>query len=173
MTAAHSGGIRYNARVHDHDALPALVRDTIDLWVSDFLDRPAASGPAARVGEAASSVLAGFLTAASDERGPAEISEGSVGHALLDHVSAIELPPACKDAVPELIASLLGDLEDSGRLSGGRSLGARVRAMAPTFRERAAGRGPDLTRKAEKIGRNDPCPCGSGKKYKKCHGGIS
>jgi uncharacterized protein YchJ len=21
-----------------------------------------------------------------------------------------------------------------------------------------------------KIGRNDPCPCGSGKKYKKCHG---
>ncbi len=22
----------------------------------------------------------------------------------------------------------------------------------------------------EKLGRNDPCPCGSGKKYKKCHG---
>ncbi|MDJ0622425.1 MAG: preprotein translocase subunit SecA [Desulfocapsaceae bacterium] len=25
-------------------------------------------------------------------------------------------------------------------------------------------------RDGEKIGRNDPCPCGSGKKYKKCHG---
>jgi preprotein translocase subunit SecA len=25
-------------------------------------------------------------------------------------------------------------------------------------------------RAGEKIGRNDPCPCGSGKKYKKCHG---
>jgi len=24
--------------------------------------------------------------------------------------------------------------------------------------------------RAEKVGRNDPCPCGSGKKYKKCHG---
>ena len=23
---------------------------------------------------------------------------------------------------------------------------------------------------SEKINRNDPCPCGSGKKYKKCHG---
>ncbi len=23
---------------------------------------------------------------------------------------------------------------------------------------------------AKKIGRNDPCPCGSGKKYKVCHG---
>ncbi|HYD99764.1 MAG TPA: YchJ family protein [Alphaproteobacteria bacterium] len=25
-------------------------------------------------------------------------------------------------------------------------------------------------RTAAKVGRNDPCPCGSGKKYKKCHG---
>ena len=25
-------------------------------------------------------------------------------------------------------------------------------------------------REREKVGRNDPCPCGSGKKYKKCHG---
>ena len=23
---------------------------------------------------------------------------------------------------------------------------------------------------SDKVGRNDPCPCGSGKKYKKCHG---
>ena len=22
----------------------------------------------------------------------------------------------------------------------------------------------------KKVGRNEPCPCGSGKKYKKCHG---
>ncbi|MCU0231962.1 MAG: SEC-C domain-containing protein, partial [Acidobacteria bacterium] len=22
-------------------------------------------------------------------------------------------------------------------------------------------------------GRNDPCPCGSGKKYKKCHGAVA
>jgi preprotein translocase subunit SecA len=25
-------------------------------------------------------------------------------------------------------------------------------------------------RESEKVGRNDPCPCGSGKKYKRCHG---
>ena len=24
--------------------------------------------------------------------------------------------------------------------------------------------------KKETVGRNDPCPCGSGKKYKNCHG---
>ena len=27
-----------------------------------------------------------------------------------------------------------------------------------------------LQRKVPKVGRNEPCPCGSGKKYKKCHG---
>ena len=28
----------------------------------------------------------------------------------------------------------------------------------------------DQQHEAHKVGRNDPCPCGSGKKYKKCHG---
>ncbi|MED3660906.1 preprotein translocase subunit SecA [Ureibacillus terrenus] len=28
-------------------------------------------------------------------------------------------------------------------------------------------------RKKQNIGRNDPCPCGSGKKYKNCHGAVS
>jgi preprotein translocase subunit SecA len=27
-------------------------------------------------------------------------------------------------------------------------------------------------RKEKKVGRNDPCPCGSGKKYKNCHGKV-
>jgi preprotein translocase subunit SecA len=29
-----------------------------------------------------------------------------------------------------------------------------------------------VTRRQPKIGRNDPCPCGSGKKYKQCHGKL-
>ena len=31
---------------------------------------------------------------------------------------------------------------------------------------------PPFTRSGPKLGRNDPCPCGSGKKYKHCHGRI-
>ncbi|HNL25014.1 MAG TPA: SEC-C metal-binding domain-containing protein [Pseudomonadales bacterium] len=27
-------------------------------------------------------------------------------------------------------------------------------------------------RVGEKVGRNAPCPCGSGKKYKQCHGKL-
>jgi preprotein translocase subunit SecA len=30
-----------------------------------------------------------------------------------------------------------------------------------------------FTREGRKIGRNEPCPCGSGKKYKQCHGKLT
>jgi preprotein translocase subunit SecA len=30
-----------------------------------------------------------------------------------------------------------------------------------------------VKRREAKVGRNDPCPCGSGKKYKKCHGAAA
>jgi len=32
---------------------------------------------------------------------------------------------------------------------------------------------PDFLRTMPKIGRNDPCPCGSGKKFKQCCGKIT
>lgn len=43
--------------------------------------------------------------------------------------------------------------------------GAPLTGHAPA--ERPA---PERTPGAAKVGRNDPCPCGSGKKYKHCHG---
>jgi preprotein translocase subunit SecA len=42
---------------------------------------------------------------------------------------------------------------------GSRAEVAEEEASPQTFR-----------RESEKVGRNDPCPCGSGKKFKKCHG---
>jgi preprotein translocase subunit SecA len=37
--------------------------------------------------------------------------------------------------------------------------------------ERVNGDEPSTARRdGDKVGRNDPCPCGSGKKYKRCHG---
>ncbi|MBR0387298.1 MAG: preprotein translocase subunit SecA [Clostridia bacterium] len=51
----------------------------------------------------------------------------------------------------------------------------RVQTAKPTD-ARLAGDGPRQPRKvkaAQKVGRNDPCPCGSGKKYKNCHGRVN
>jgi preprotein translocase subunit SecA len=52
----------------------------------------------------------------------------------------------------------------AGSVSGGAS-----RPAAPQAAE-AAPRSVQVTRSQPKVGRNDPCPCGSGKKYKHCHG---
>jgi preprotein translocase subunit SecA len=44
----------------------------------------------------------------------------------------------------------------------------------PMFFSGSAGSEPQTVRRKEaKVGRNDPCPCGSGKKYKKCHGAAA
>ncbi|GIU35457.1 protein translocase subunit SecA [Shewanella hafniensis] len=46
-------------------------------------------------------------------------------------------------------------------LVGGGDEHEAVTAQAPMIRD------------GEKVGRNDPCPCGSGRKYKQCHGKLS
>ncbi len=38
--------------------------------------------------------------------------------------------------------------------------------------EEAAPAAKPFIREGAKVGRNDPCPCGSGKKYKACHGRL-
>jgi preprotein translocase subunit SecA len=53
------------------------------------------------------------------------------------------------------------------------AIGGRADAAADSPRPARTG-GDDVVRQVKrdepKVGRNDPCPCGSGKKYKKCHG---
>jgi preprotein translocase subunit SecA len=47
----------------------------------------------------------------------------------------------------------------------------RIELSAPPKAEGAPGKGAaTVVNRDAKVGRNDPCPCGSGKKYKKCHG---
>jgi preprotein translocase subunit SecA len=47
----------------------------------------------------------------------------------------------------------------------------KQRELEAASRSGGDGASPTAQRRTgEKVGRNDPCPCGSGKKYKKCHG---
>ena len=65
----------------------------------------------------------------------------------------------------------------AGALPGGTSTStsglpsAMDRQTVPEASRTGAIAAPDtFVREGDKVGRNDPCPCGSGKKYKKCHG---
>jgi preprotein translocase subunit SecA len=66
---------------------------------------------------------------------------------------------------PRQVSTSVDDLEEAFQRKKRREL----------EQARMAGGGPQQTvqqvvRGGDKVGRNDPCPCGSGKKYKKCHG---
>jgi len=50
-------------------------------------------------------------------------------------------------------------------------MGGAATATTPRQDAPAAGR-PDGRPSGRKVGRNDPCPCGSGKKYKRCCAGA-
>ena len=57
---------------------------------------------------------------------------------------------------------------DPGEKAMAPSNGGGATSPAPLFSMASK---PSAVPTVTKIGRNDPCPCGSGKKYKKCHGG--
>ena len=47
---------------------------------------------------------------------------------------------------------------------------ARAQAAGSQTNQRSQGDNVTVRRTMPKVGRNDPCPCGSGKKFKNCHG---
>ncbi len=82
---------------------------------------------------------------------------------------------AMKERIEDDIVRLLFHLEpvneEEQRREQERRQRARERALIFSAPPKEAP-APVVRRAADKVGRNDPCPCGSGKKYKKCHGDV-
>jgi preprotein translocase subunit SecA len=68
------------------------------------------------------------------------------------------------DHAPRRMQTTLDDVEKQFQRRKARELEQARRAGA------GQAEGVQQVVRGEKVGRNDPCPCGSGKKYKKCHG---
>jgi hypothetical protein len=104
-------------------------------------------------------------------------ASGFVVSALLD-LTAVETIDAIRDAFRRgsVDISIPGDLEDVEIALGLRDHRATPRphyVMLPDDwsrlpKEDRVQRVIDVLPRREKVGRNDPCPCGSGKKYKRC-----
>ncbi|MDM4770667.1 preprotein translocase subunit SecA [Solimonas sp. SE-A11] len=67
-------------------------------------------------------------------------------------------------AAPDVV----GAAEEAAAPAQGAAAPRRLEAVEP-----AAPRQAPMVRDMPKVGRNDPCPCGSGKKYKQCHGALT
>jgi len=88
-----------------------------------------------------------------------------------DETAAPVRRPAPRRAAP-MTFSAPGDGSPAGFFGSGQDTTAAARGGAPQPARTGGDDAPVKTvrRDEPKVGRNDPCPCGSGKKYKKCHG---
>ena len=82
------------------------------------------------------------------------LHEIDVGTSSLDDAAIDELDEIAPDLIPQMVLAL-------NAWTKGEAL------------ERGAPAPATLVRPRPKVGRNDPCPCGSGRKFKKCCGAAT
>jgi hypothetical protein len=159
-----------------------MVTRQVTLDVASFLDSPQARA-LADVPEAARRRIAElFLTVAYDELGKKpRLFDGHDLHAALGHQLPAHL--ARKDPlaahVPAVLRAYLAHLEASEVVTQSFELHNALDDTLEEFQEavrtgrvahHAAAKTPPVVHQAPKHGRNEPCFCGSGKKFTKCHG---
>lgn len=148
--------------------------ERIENWVGDFASGEVIRTFPSAVQEHAQELLTALLSRACDLRGsdPSQLSEAELKAGLLEGAASVMVTKSVRVQVPALCGAFLGELEREGRLAGGRSLGRFVKALGRAYDERASGSATPARRPGPKIGLNDPCPCGSGVKFKKCCRGM-
>ena len=145
-----------------------IKKEDADAWIAEFSESTLHSLLKDSLKEHAEKILSLYLEKAE------ELDEENTRGVLLEEMPELELPEEPRRDVPDVLQAFVEWMEDAGRLAGGRSLGIYVQSLAKDYRNRCKPGGglrvPPVVKKTEDIGRNDPCPCGSGKKYKKCCG---
>jgi hypothetical protein len=152
----------------------------IRLDCAAFLDAPQAARLAARR-EDVRAIVERFLACSYDELGKApHLLEGDD----LQEILSERLPAhfgkgdPLAAAVEDVLGAYLVFLGERAVVLHAFELARALNEHAPAFRSAVAagtlaGRAPakkakPFVHRAEKTGRNDPCPCGSGKKFKQC-----
>ena len=147
-----------------------------DNWSGDFEQSFSAQNLDPAVRDHVGTILSQFGEAvrAIDPDFPDEVSPGTFAKVLNETMPRLVLDDEARGYVPEVIATFFEYLRDDGRLGDGADWAAQVRIIGKSYRERlrpgGGVKGVTIRKAAgaSPVGRNDPCPCGSGKKYKKC-----
>jgi preprotein translocase subunit SecA len=153
----------------------------IKLEVAAFLDSSQAKALDAKAAESARAIAERFLVCAYDEVGKApHLLDGQEMHEIVGHLLPGKF--ARKDpAAPHALAVLRAFLDFLGEhavVTQSFEIRSALESTAGEFEEAVRtgtaahhAHGPrqkPFVHVADKVGRNDPCPCGSGKKFKKC-----
>ncbi len=90
----------------------------------------------------------------------------------LDRVARLDLPVQVRKGFPELLSGFFGYLATTGHFPEAKNWVQGVSDVGPRyigrFRDDGSVRGETFRKAYTDVGRNDPCPCGSEKKFKKC-----
>ncbi len=122
-----------------------------------------------------------------------EINDTHINHFMLDYAPRkLTFTPEGAKKVPDVLSNFLAFLETEGHIHNGVYLGEIAKKNGRAFLKAIPKQKKTTTKKVTemakevapkkkvkkkvepevKVGRNDPCPCGSGKKYKKCCGRL-
>ncbi len=157
----------------------------IALDLASFLDSPHAGRQPALARPQERAALEQFLQASYDDLGKAPHTlDGHELHELLGHLLPARFGrrDAAVRHVPALVGRYFDHLEETVALEHAFEVRKALAETGAEFIEaatsgRAATHGvpptPPIVNRAPRLGRNDPCWCGSGKKFKKCHGGAA
>ena len=159
-----------------------MTQKEVLLEVAAFLDSQHARALEVPGKEDLRRIVGGFLRVCYEELGkaPAKL-DGHDMHMALGHAlpGRLKRKDPLAEHVPAVLYALVAHLEESHLDVAGFELRNAIEATREEFLETVRTgqnthhlpeRQAPVVNRAEKLGRNDPCFCGSGKKFKKCHG---
>ena len=106
------------------------------------------------------------------EKSDEELSDDLLERVLIENVASLDLPEPVRRDAPQLVEAFFEYLDAAGKAPGTARWSAAMPAIAERYAERfrndGSVKGETVRHSLAKVGRNDPCPCGSGRKFKKC-----
>jgi hypothetical protein len=160
-----------------------MSRNRDALEVAAFLDSPEARALEGVDPKDVRRITLDFLEICRDELGKLpHLVDGQDVHAALGHAmpGRLKRKDPLAPHVPGIIEAYMKHLETVRMVSHSFEVKLAIESTTEEFLEtvrtgenvhhHAPRKQEPFRHKAPKLGRNDPCSCGSGKKYKKCHG---
>jgi hypothetical protein len=104
-----------------------------------------------------------------------DLSDARVAQSL-KRVGQLDVPLDSRKAFPDLLRAFLNYVSSTGRIPEADRYCDAIDAVeadyVASFRDDGSVRGETVRKQFAKVGRNEPCPCGSGLKFKKCCIGL-
>jgi hypothetical protein len=145
------------------------MRDTLEPYIDEFCESNYFLLLDPSVKEHGLGIILAFLR---DARSPETVTIEVFEQSLYEGMSRLDLPLTVRKGIPALLSAFFRYLSESGKYPPASAWDGWVRSLSlgylRKFRPDGSVKGETFRKKYSDVDRNDPCPCGSGKKFKKC-----